>query len=323
MGRLRIIAIAVLAVVAVVAGGVALALGASGAGGDRPSAAPFPTPTTTPTDVTAGVVVPAGVAVSVGRLDQDGVPRTYLILAPTTVEPSTPLIIGLHGRNATPGEESLRDGLIPYVASGDAVLVYPVGYEQAWNNDDGCCGLAVAKGLDDVAFVGMVDDAVRDQFGLTGPNYLLGYSNGGRLAYAIACRDTARYAAIATIGATPTTPECPDADVPVPLFAGVFGDDTELPTHEDPQPVATVLADLEQTWTARNQCVGSPSVARAGETTVRTWTSCTAGTVLETAVWARGGHIWPEARYVGRPDGADLVWSFFAGVASRAALAAG
>lgn len=322
VARFRVVAIIALAVVALVAGAVALALGASGSS-SSPSAGAGPTALDTPTDVTAGVQAGAGVAVSVGRLEQDGVARSYLVLAPTTVARTTPLIIGLHGRNATPGEEAMRDGLVPYVAAGQAVLVYPVGYEQAWNNDDGCCGLAVAKNLDDVAFAGMVVDAVRARFALTGPNWLLGYSNGGRLAYAIACRDVSRYAAIATIGASPTTPDCPQAGVPVPLLAGVFADDTELPTHEDPQPVAKVLADLETTWTDRDECVGGPTQASAGQTTVRTWTACAKGTVVETVTWAKGGHIWPEQQYVGSPDGADLVWSFLSGVQQRAQLAAG
>lgn len=315
---MRLLAVLALAAVAVVSGFVALALG--GAGG-----APVGVPTDlgTPTDVTAGLDVGPGVSVWVGRLEQGGYERSYLVVAPTTVDPATPLVVGLHGRNAPPGDEAERDELLPEVSAGRAVLVYPVGYNQAWNVDDGCCGLAVAEGLDDVAFVGRVVDAVRARYGLTGPDYLVGYSNGGRLAYDIACRDASRFAAIATIGASPTTPDCPQAAVPVPLFAGVILDDHELPTDEHPRPAAAVLADLEDQWTARDGCRGAPTVAHAGQATVRTWTDCAPGMVVETATWPRGGHIWPQEVDVGHPDGADLVWSFLDGVHQRALLGGG
>lgn len=321
MGRFRIIAVAVLAVVAVVAGIVALALG-SGGDSTTPTVAASPTGLATPTDVAAGVVAGAGVAVSVGRLDQNGTARSYLVLAPTTVDPTTPLIVALHDRATTPGAEAARDELVPYVAAGQAVLVHPVGVDQNWNSDDGCCGAAVIEGLDDVAFVGMVADAVRGRFGLTGPTDLIGYSNGGRLAYAIACRDTSRYAAVVTVSAAPTTPACGQAEVPVPVFAGVVLDDPELPTPEAPQAASTVLADIEQQWTDRNQCVGEADDVTAGAATVRTWTACGDGTIVETVAWRTGGHRWPDAGG-GSPGAADLVWSFLAGVHQRAALAAG
>lgn len=322
MARFRILAIGVLAIVALVAGGVAIALG-SGDDSSKPAVAASPTGLATPTDVAAGVDAGAGVAVSVGRLDQDGTARSYLVLAPTTVDPATPLLVALHDRAATPGDEATRDELVPFVAAGQAVLVYPVGYDQTWNADDGCCGAAVTEGLDDVAFVGMVADAVRSRFGLTGPTDLIGYSNGGRLAYAIACRDTSRYTAIVTVSAAPTTPDCAQAEVPVPLFAGVVLDDPELPTPEDPLTAPTALADLEQQWTARNACVGDADAVTAGTATVRTWTACGEGTIVETVAWRTGGHSWPDVDTVGSPDAADLVWSFLSGVHQRAALAAG
>ena len=87
--------------------------------------------------------------------------------------------------------------------------------------------------------------------------------------------------------------------------------------------MAQVLADLETTWTDRDGCIGQPTEASAGQATVRTWTACTAGTVVETVTWATGGHIWPEKQYVGSPDGADLVWSFLSGVRQRARSAGG
>jgi polyhydroxybutyrate depolymerase len=321
VSRVRLIAIAVLAFVAAAAGLVAVGLSGSAGNAAAPSAEP--SALSTPTDVTAGVQAGAGVSTWVGRLEQKGFQRSYLVLAPTTVDPATPLVIALHGRNATPGLEAARDELVPYVAAGQAVLVYPVGYEQAWNNDDGCCGLAVAYGLDDVAFVGMVVDAVRARYGLSGPTDLVGFSNGGRFAYDIACRDVSRYDAIVTVSAAPTTPDCPQADVPIPLFASVILDDVELPTHEDPEPAAQVLADLQDEWTARNGCVGGPDVATAGQATVRTWTACSGGSILETVAWRNGGHDWLDAGQVGSPDTTDLVWSFLSGVHARAALTAG
>lgn len=251
------------------------------------------------------VRLPPGIRYWSATLEYGGVRRSYLVLAPTGSVAGLPLIVGLHGRNATPAQEASRDDLIPLAASGKAVLVYPTGWGQSWNiAADGCCGPAASDHMNDVGFVSRVVDQVRAQLQLSGPTDLVGYSNGGRLAFTIACQDPSRYQAVATVSATPAI-SCPDA-APLPLIAIVNADDTTLPgAAGDP------VGALNQTatwWGTRNHCRQPPAQITAGTATVRSWNGC----ALQTVVYRAGiGHDWPGEAATGVPGAAQLIWTFF------------
>ncbi|MBV9593862.1 MAG: hypothetical protein JO147_08745, partial [Actinobacteria bacterium] len=73
----------------------------------------------------------------------DGLDRGYVTVVPQDVTTPIPLIVVLHGINASPTQEIERDEFLPLVAAGKAALLYPAGYDQSWNTADGnCCGAA-------------------------------------------------------------------------------------------------------------------------------------------------------------------------------------
>ncbi len=85
-------------------------------------------------------------------------------------------------------------------AQGIAVA-YPDGIGGSWNAG-GCCGQAEADDLDDVGFIlALVDELVASYSIDPDRVYLTGFSNGGLLAYRLAC-ESDRFAAIAPVGAT-------------------------------------------------------------------------------------------------------------------------
>ena len=98
------------------------------------------------------------------------------------------------------------------------MVVLPAGYRRTWNAG-GCCGAAGAASVDDVTFltrlVGQVladtPDADRGRI------FLAGLSNGGRLAYRMACRRPTLFSAVAVVEAVPVE-LCPAVAAPVPLL---------------------------------------------------------------------------------------------------------
>jgi poly(3-hydroxybutyrate) depolymerase len=138
---------------------------------------------------------------STDAIQVDDRTRTWEQIVPRSKLPgSAPIIVVLSGINATVSQEISRDKLVPYVNAGEAELVYPAGFDESWNAG-GCCGKAAQDNIDDVAFlkvlVAQVDPGHRH------PVDLVGYSNGGRLAYRMACSDAGLFDETAVVKAMP------------------------------------------------------------------------------------------------------------------------
>ena len=76
-------------------------------------------------------------------------------------------------------------------------MVYPDGLNRAWNAGGGCCGTPGSSGVDDVGFVESAGrGAVRRDVAVDARRiYVTGISNGGMMAYRLAC-DSTLFAAI-------------------------------------------------------------------------------------------------------------------------------
>ncbi|MGH2929738.1 MAG: hypothetical protein ACRDL8_16175, partial [Solirubrobacteraceae bacterium] len=91
---------------------------------------------------------------TVSTMQVGGMTRSYTVLTPakTTLPASAPIIVMLSGLNAEQPQEITRDQLTPYVAAGDAEVVYPLAYRESWNAI-GCCSWAADAGVDDTGFI--------------------------------------------------------------------------------------------------------------------------------------------------------------------------
>ena len=126
--------------------------------------------------------------------------RSYTVLTPAkkALPASAPIIMVLSGLNAEQDQEITRDELTPYVSAGDAELVYPLAYRESWNAI-GCCSWAAMAKVNDTGFIEALAKKVDP--GNSRPIYLMGYSNGARLAYTIACTDPLLFDGIAAVKA--------------------------------------------------------------------------------------------------------------------------
>jgi len=241
-----------------------------------------------------------------------GLNRTYEMIAPIAAQPdSAPIIVVLSGISAPVQNEIKRDLLTPYVNSGQAELVYPVAYRESWNAGGDCCGMAATHQVNDLAFMQALVPAVDP--GHKHPIYVVGYSNGGRLAYDVACASPGLFDGYAIIKAMPD-PGC-DLTHPVTILQIDSLNDYAVPYkpgEKGPEsPPATVqnvrLRDLDG-------CTGAGGAVRLGEMTDTTWTDCTSGQRVDFAVWDTGGHNfpnWGQPVSKATPDAAQIIVSFF------------
>lgn len=263
-----------------------------------------PSPTSTPAPTAAATVT---VSQTTRSIDVNGSTRQYLQISPNgATSPSVPIVVVLGGIQASVQLELSRDDLLPLAQEGSIELVYPVGFDESWNAG-GCCGDAAAEGVDDTTFI---EDLVATlDPGHMAPVFLVGYSNGGRLAYTLACADPALVDAFAVVKAVPVTPCASQAPVTILQIAAT--DDWEVPyqpgdSGDVSPPVTQQVALLQQS----NGCGAASTTTVTGSLTDVTWTACAQGTRLAFATYSGGSHLWPAGDAT-TPAAAAVIEAFF------------
>ncbi|HEX9315104.1 MAG TPA: hypothetical protein VN986_05480 [Actinomycetota bacterium] len=285
---------------------------AVGKGPSNADAAPPSRPASTPTSTASpSPAVTTGFTETTQTVTIAGLPRTYVTFLP--VHPAAariPALVVLHGLGVTPDQEASRDGLIPLAFAGDAELVYPAGYQQSWDGGS-CCGPAQTSGIDDASFVATLLRQVQSDPALSG-DYLIGYSNGGKVAFRVGCADPTLMTGLISVHAVPGTACQPGP--PVSLLQVASTTDPRVTYDSTTQAhvvggfkEATAVAQVAA-WRSRNACEGNPVASTTGELTAQTW-RCTAGTRVELATYAGGDHTWPDGGN-GTPSAAEVIWAF-------------
>ena len=141
--------------------------------------------------------------------------RSYVLHVPPQVQEQPesvvgkPVLIVLHALLTGPADAAASTGFNA-LADRDGVLVaYPSGIKRSFNAGL-CCGEAVVQEVDDVAFLtDVVGDLRRRGAGRVS---VVGFSNGGMMAYRFAC---ARPALVHTVGVLSGTLEIPRCAGPI------------------------------------------------------------------------------------------------------------
>jgi polyhydroxybutyrate depolymerase len=262
-----------------------------------------------PAKAKPGANVKVAVATKTYTLTAGGLKRSYEVIAPVKAPPeSAPIIVFLSGIGASVASEANRDDLVPYATSDQAELVYPVGYDESWNAI-GCCGEAATKNVNDEAFIKAL--VAKADPGHARRVDLVGFSNGGRLAYRIACTDPGLFDEYAVVKAGPP-PGC-TMSKPVTILQVASVDDPEVPYKpgdhglaNEPLPMTTLVTDLHKL----EKCPAKPTVLHPGQMTLTTWSGCADGTRLGFAVWPDGSHLFPRPP-AANPAASQAIWSFF------------
>jgi len=270
----------------------------------------------------------------------DQTERSYVLHVPPQVKVPAALVIVLHGGGGSAKSaiaqtnfdtEADRNGFVVAYPEGTArsrPLLNALGKPQfrTWNAG-GCCGVAVQRGTDDVGFIrAMVAEiAVRHP---VDPKriYATGLSNGGMMAYRLACEASDLVAAIGAVSGVlvvaPCEPRFPvsviaihgTADENVPIDGGVGAKSIV----DYPFPPVQRAIDF---WAAHDDCGKDPIVsAPAPNVTLNSYPRCTPGIAVDYYVIAGGAHAWPGgkrlAKFLDAPSNAiaatPLIWQFFA-----------
>ena len=141
-------------------------------------------------------------------------PRTYFLHVPAAYQPSqsVPLLLAFHGRS-TVGKEILRTSqFVAWAAEMNFIVAAVNGavYDGAssWNAGN-CCTNATTYEENDVLLASTIIDFVKSNYAVDPARlWASGHSNGGMLAYRLACDLSDKITAIAVVTGALVDPTC-------------------------------------------------------------------------------------------------------------------
>ena len=241
-----------------------------------------------------------------------GYARSYILHVPPQYDGKTPLplVIALH---AFGGDAASFANFTGFSKDADAegfFVVYPQGLNGSWNAGS-CCRPSSQQIFDDADFIKTVLVKLESDLAVNDSRvYVVGESNGGMLAYRLACDFPQDFAAIAAVSATSVVTESCNATSPVSVMAVHGTADTDIPYNNSTRSTSNLPAppavDAVSYWAKRDGTVSVPRQQVEGNLTVTTYSGGLNGTevVLYTVNGGTHGWLWEIPT-------TDLVWRFF------------
>jgi polyhydroxybutyrate depolymerase len=252
---------------------------------------------------------PLPVGTSTRTVAMHGLERTVRVHRPERLPDPAALVVVLHGGF---GSAAQAEGAYGWDALADQegfVVAYPEGVARAWDAGGGCCGPPGRRGIDDVAFVMAAVDSIGAAIPIDATRtFVTGISNGGMLAYRLAC-DTTTFAAIGPVAATQLG-SC-DAPGPVSVIHVHGSADPRIPMDgSQGTGIAQIdgppIADLIASWRTVDRC--APAAGTTTGVVTTELATCPAGRAVELVTVAGGGHQWPKGHTL---DATQVIWAFF------------
>ena len=274
-------------------------------------------------------------------IDWGGGSRYYKVHVPKnySAKTATPVLFVLHGGGGDM-EIQATDKFYKQISKSEAegfIAVFPNGSSQfksgklaTWNAGN-CCGAARDKKVDDVGFIKEIYKNISSQLNVDKNRiYAAGMSNGGMMAYRLACEAPDIFKAVAAVAGTDNTIEChPKKPISIlhihakdddhVLFAGGAGENA----FRDKSAV-TAFVSVPKTiekWVGLNHCENKPQkvLEKSGASCERY--KCQSDVAIQLCVTDSGKHSWPGGEKPrmglvgGTPSKAisanDVMWDFF------------
>ncbi len=268
--------------------------------------------------------------------------RTYLLHIPRNydAQKAWPFVLVLHGAFGTASTIEGQSGFSELADREGFVVAYPngigwFGHVQHWNAGH-CCGWAEMDRVDDVGFLRYVMQDVSSRFRIDPQRqYVVGYSNGGMLAYRFAAENSACIAGVGVVcgsigsskgpGSAACQTEAPRT--PLPLIAIHGRDDQTVPVaggpglHSGRRHYVSVL-DSARLWARYCRCDFPPEVGEDGPggRCTMTWRDEGEDTWVVLHILEDWKHAWPGTPITGQlpPDhplwmfeASQVIWDFF------------
>jgi len=231
-------------------------------------------------------------------LTVDGKARAFDLHVPAGYDATkrTPLVFLFHGYTMTAAQIATATHFAATADARGLIVAFPSGIGASFNAGD-CCGQAVTDSVDDVSFTRAMITSVAGDYCIDAKRtFATGFSNGGFLAYRLACELSDKIAAVAPVsGGLHIEVSACKPGRPVPLFH-VHGTNDLLVPYDgggagNAKPVS---ASIDAFRTSNGCAAGAGTVVfTKGDVSCTKWSGCTAGADVELCTVSGGGHQWP------------------------------
>lgn len=272
------------------------------------------------TALLAAQPTPPPAAPQQAALIHDGIERTYVVYAPSSMAEPAPLLIVLHGGVGTGAHVMRSTGMNDLADEAGFIVVYPDGLD-GWNDGR---NLDMRAGADDVGFIAALIDTLAETYPIDEERiFATGGSNGGMMSFTLACHLADRLAGIAAVVANlpaPLEADCQPAR-PLPVLMMVGTDDPLMPfeggTVAYNRGEVLSAAQTAAFWRGINGCTDTaartdlPDLADDGvRVMLDQYEDCTSGAPVWWYTLEGGGHGWPGTRGASDIVAAEVIWAF-------------
>ncbi|MBC8098436.1 MAG: dienelactone hydrolase family protein [Armatimonadetes bacterium] len=250
--------------------------------------------------------------------------RTFTLVLPPDYDSAQPmpLVLSLHGVFSDAAQQQVYTGWDALAARETVIIAYPngTGFPRRWfgdfgnfDNDELNASVRLMQALINELSANLCLDPARI--------YINGFSNGGGLAYKVACTLSQTVAAVGIVsGAFPTQNAACDPTRSVSII--VFHGDADRVVPYDGSADTHSPAQFAAEWGARNGCDPTPeSLEPQGAVSGVRYVGCTDDAEVVFYSIAGGGHNWPgggvpESVFMADNTTTDIsateaMWTFF------------
>ncbi|MEH2377132.1 MAG: PHB depolymerase family esterase [Nostoc sp.] len=261
-----------------------------------------------------------------GELHDQGKLRTYYFYTPKSYNPDRPmpLVLVFHGDDGNGRSISNVTRFNELAEQKGFIVVYPDGIDQKWSLRGNVQGR-----VDDVLFVSALIDHLQQQINIDSHKvYATGFSRGGILTQALACKLPNKIAGFASVaGSLPVRlkPNCqPKTSVSILMLNGTNDRDVLYEGNDHTQRGALVsISDMVNFWRSHDQCTSSKESPKFSKDKVKTalYTGCNGNSEVWQLAVVNGGHFWPGGSSTDESlnkfnaklglNASEAIWNFF------------
>jgi len=256
----------------------------------------------------------------------DGVERSARVCAPSkgffSPDDPLPLVFNFHGNPSTANLQETYTEMHVTGEKFDFYTVYPQGLQYGSDPDNfahnagGCCGNATANDLqftrdllDDVGYWACIDlDKV----------FATGWSNGGYMAYYLACRASDMIKAIAPVGGLIGVDPWNNCSTEVPVLHFHEINDPDVDYCGKKTDEYTNAEDLVKEFALKQGCSADVGVSyQYNDMVCRSHKGCPSGKNATLCAVDKATHTWFDNwTSVSHTQGNEAIWDFFDSVTS-------
>jgi len=242
----------------------------------------------------------------------DGLQRTYDVFLPTghDISEDLPVIINLHGATGNKTLERTLTEFVPIAEENKIVMVWPqgnvlstcnIGPQNRWNAN-------LFDSPDDVNFISNLIDKLIENYNIDSKRiYVLGRSNGGFMAYTLACQLSEKIAAIASVAGGMTKNSIDNSCsstrvVPVLEIHGTADIVNNYDGYNNCEGDHASVDDFINFWRNKAGCSAEfeeyqyPNIDTTDNSTAKRLTYKDCNNYVQLIIIENGGHTYPGSR---------------------------